>query len=52
MNKIKTMCKVKPKDFKELEGEILEQVSSPKYICRKCLRVASKKSRLCKPKKL
>ena len=52
MKKIRTMCKIKPKNLNELEDEFLRQVSKPKYYCRKCLRVATKKSNLCKPKKL
>lgn len=52
MTKIKTMCKIKPTHLDEIEDEFLKQVSKPKYYCRKCLRVATKKSNLCKPKKL
>ncbi|MDC7226674.1 MAG: hypothetical protein PQJ61_07905 [Spirochaetales bacterium] len=52
MAKIKKMCKAAKDDFKENEAAIIEEVSSAKYICRKCLRTASNKKLLCDPKKI
>jgi hypothetical protein len=48
----KKMCKLGKSDFKENEEGIIAQVLSPRYICTKCLRVATDKKLLCKPSKL
>ena len=48
----KKMCKIGKDDFRKNEEAVIAQVLSPKYICTKCLRVASDKKLLCKPRKL
>ena len=49
---IKRMCKVDRKLITEYPDEFIDAVNKPKYICMKCLRVASDKSYLCDPAKL
>ena len=46
------MCHLKKSTLKDHFEEVVDIVSQPKYICKKCLRVANYKSMLCKPKKL
>lgn len=47
------MCKLAKDGLKKKqEDEILAEVLTPRYICKKCLRVAMDKDRLCDPKKL
>ena len=48
----KTMCKYGKDDWKEKEDLILAEVIHPRYLCRKCMRVATDKKRLCNPEKL
>lgn len=48
----KTLCSLGRDEIKENLGELTEIVSKPKYICRRCARVATKKKYLCKPVKL
>lgn len=48
----KTLCKAKKSHHAELREEILKAVNQPKYICRKCLRLAAKKKYLCSPERL
>jgi len=50
--KIKKLCKIKEKDFKELEKSFKELVKHPEYFCKKCLRVSADKGTLCKPEKI
>lgn len=52
MKGLKTLCKAKKSHHSELREEILQAVRQPKYICRKCLRVAAKKKYLCSPERL
>jgi len=47
----KTLCKIKKlrkKDF----GEFVQHIRRPKFVCKKCGRVADGKGLLCKPKKI
>ncbi|MDA3798315.1 MAG: hypothetical protein PF692_04450 [Kiritimatiellae bacterium] len=46
------MCHLKKSTLKDHFDEVVDIVSQPKYICKKCLRIANDKSLLCKPKKL
>lgn len=48
----KTLCCLDRDQIKDNLEEIAEIVAKPKYICRKCARVAGKKKYLCKPMKL
>jgi hypothetical protein len=48
----KRMCKNAKDGLKENEEAIISEVLHPRYICKKCLRVASSKNLLCSPKKL
>ena len=45
---MKTLCKLSKEDRKI----IMKFDKNPKYKCKKCKRVASKKAMLCKPKKI
>ncbi|NTW89098.1 MAG: hypothetical protein HGB26_08320 [Desulfobulbaceae bacterium] len=45
----KTLCKLDKHDMEERMGDIVSLVSDPKFICRKCARVATNKKYLCKP---
>ena len=49
---IKRMCKVDRKLIDEFPEEFFAVVNKPKYICKKCLRVACDKTYLCDPAKL
>lgn len=49
----KTLCKRVKEDYlKENLKEYIKMVKEPKYICKKCGRVAEKEETLCKPKKM
>ena len=48
----KTFCDFNSNDIKKWEQEILKVVRSPKYICKKCVRVSSTKDLLCKPHRI
>ncbi|WP_170253814.1 hypothetical protein [Acetobacterium paludosum] len=49
----KTLCKRVKEDYlKENLKEYITMVKEPKYICKKCGRVAEKEEMLCKPKKM
>lgn len=49
----KKMCKLAKDGLKKkLESEIFAEVLSPRFICKKCLRVSTEKDLLCDPKKL
>jgi len=53
MSKLKKkMCKLADDGLKKKEKEIMEQVLHPRYICKKCLRVAMDEELLCNPKKM
>jgi len=47
-----TLCEIKRKDIAREIGRIQRMVSTPEYICNKCLRSAAKKKFLCKPSAL
>jgi len=49
----KNMCKLAKDGLKKkMESDIFAEVISPRYICKKCLRVSTDKDLLCDPKKL
>lgn len=48
MKKIKKLCGIKKDQFDSLKKEIINIVSEPTFICKKCLRVANEKRYLCK----
>lgn len=48
MKKIKKLCDIKKTDFDKYKNELVTIVNNPKYICKKCLRVANSKKYLCK----
>jgi hypothetical protein len=48
----KKLCKLKKNDIENSLKDILTIVKSPKYICKKCARVANDKSYLCSSKKI
>jgi hypothetical protein len=51
--KIRTsLCKLDKHDMEERMDDIVSLVSDPKFICRKCARVAINKNYLCKPVKI
>jgi hypothetical protein len=51
--KIKTtLCKLDKHDREESMDVIVSLVSEPKFICRKCARVAKNKKYLCHPIKI
>ena len=44
LTKIKdTLCDLSSSDLKKYEKEIIKEVTSPKYICKKCVRVSNSK---------
>ncbi|HTW91670.1 MAG TPA: hypothetical protein VMH22_08170 [bacterium] len=51
MKEIETLCKLRKKKhhYPGMREDIVETVKHPKYICEKCLRVASKEELLCSP---
>ncbi len=49
---MKALCKIKKEQYQAQLSTIVKLVSSPKYLCMKCLRSASEKNVLCKPSKL
>ncbi len=48
----KTFCDFTKSEIDLYCKEIRLLVSSPKYMCNKCVRVSSQKDFLCKPKKI
>jgi rubrerythrin len=48
----KTLCKWDKDDIRDDLDKLKKIVASPKYICRKCGRVAKDEEFLCKPEKL
>ena len=48
----KTLCHLDRDDIEDNIDEIIELVSQPEYVCRKCARVSKEKDHLCKPLKL
>ena len=49
---MKHLCELNKKGFDKISEKIETIVLDPEYICKKCLRVANKEGRLCKPSKL
>jgi len=48
----KTLCKWSKDEIKDNFKELKKVVSEPRFICRKCGRVAKKEDWLCKPEEL
>ncbi len=48
----KTLCRLDKHDIEENIDDIASIVAEPKYLCRKCARVATKKKYLCSPIKI
>jgi hypothetical protein len=48
----KTLCKLDKHDIEESIDIIVSIISEPKFICRKCARVAKNKKYLCQPIKI
>jgi len=48
----KSICDWDKKDIEKNLKEIASQVSKPKYVCRKCARVARDEKLLCKAVKI
>ncbi len=49
----KKLCKlVKEEYLEDHMDDYLEIIKKPKYVCKKCGRVADSEDRLCKPKKI
>ena len=48
----KSRCSMKYNDIEKNPAEFKELVSNPKFVCRKCGRVAGDKKVLCKGKKI
>ena len=49
---MKTLCDWSEKELEKKGEAFAELVREPRWYCRKCARVASKKGALCKPVKL
>lgn len=47
-----SLCDLSRGDLEEHWDEISGAIGNPKYMCRKCARMARSKSHLCKPKRL
>ncbi|HJV35231.1 hypothetical protein [Geomonas sp.] len=48
----KPLCKWDKDDIKDRIKELKKIVSEPRFVCRKCARVAKKEENLCKPEEL
>lgn len=48
----KKICKYAKDGLKKNEDLIMAEVLAPRYICKKCLRVATNEKLLCDPKKV
>ncbi|GFO67106.1 hypothetical protein GMLC_06850 [Geomonas limicola] len=48
----KTLCKWDKDEIKDNLKELKKIVAEPRYVCRKCARVAKKEDNLCKPEEL
>jgi len=51
-DKIRELCKWKSESYLKELDLLCTIVSSPRFVCTKCGRVADKKKWLCKPQKL
>jgi len=49
MAKVKTFCKWTQKDIEKRVDLLAELVDEPRYVCKKCARVANSKKLVCKP---
>jgi hypothetical protein len=47
-----TLCQISQKTFEEDPESIKNLIRDAEFICKKCLRSAKKKQRLCKPVKM
>ena len=45
----KALCKLDKESIEKQMEALMELVAEPRYICRKCARVAASKHNLCKP---
>jgi hypothetical protein len=52
MSDSKTLCEWNEKKIKNEFIMLVEIVSAPKVVCKKCARAASKKKYLCEPRKI
>jgi hypothetical protein len=52
MSKRKTLCDWQRKDIEKDVALLISLVSQPKYVCKKCARVANSEDVLCKSYKL
>ncbi|THB70868.1 MAG: hypothetical protein D6B28_08375 [Gammaproteobacteria bacterium] len=48
----KKICNYKQKEIEKKIDQLTTIVAKPKYICKKCARVACNKNLLCKPEKI
>ena len=48
----KTFCQLSPQMTRAELDTYTKLASDPRFICRKCCRLSSKKKNLCQPKKL
>ena len=48
----KELCKIQELLIRKNPDEYAELVNKPKYLCKRCGRVANKKKSLCKPVRL
>ena len=48
----KSRCGISYSDIEKSPNEFRDLVSDPRFVCRKCRRVAGKKKLLCRPAKL
>ena len=49
---MKHLCDLNKKGYEKESDKIENIVRNPKFICKKCIRVANVKDRLCKPTKI
>jgi len=49
---MKKICKTDKRQLGRHCEEIMSKEKSPRYLCRKCARVANEKSHLCEPVKI
>ena len=47
-----TLCDLKKRDIEHHIIQFAKELAHPKYICRKCVRMSSKKKHLCKPERM
>jgi len=52
MSKNKSLCDWHKTEIEKHFSELVEIISQPRYLCKKCARAAKKKQFLCKPEKL